>query len=182
MTDAAVGQASVGICNQVPADVNKFSSVELPGQTASTPVKPNSSDADPPPKWRAMFFISINGQRRPVLGDSGCTGSCVSLDYYRKNPSLKDSFVPKKSCGTAINGSDVKAIGEVKLDFSLEETPMTITCKVIKGLMDPIVLGWDWMFKYSVAMDPAKGYVHYGDGMSRTGPPSHGVLLPRRRR
>ena len=113
-----------------------------------------------------MFFISINGQRRPVLGDSGCTGSCVSLDYYRKNPSLKDSFVPKKSCGTAINGSDVKAIGEVKLDFSLEETPMTITCKVIKGLMDPIVLGWDWMFKYSVAMDPAKGYVHYGDGMS----------------
>ena len=96
---------------------------------------------NPIPKWRAMFFITVNHQQFPVLGDSGCTGTCMSYDYYIKNPHLKKSFRPMKSCGTAINGSQVPSVGEVNLEFRLEDVPMSMTCKVIKGLMDPLVLG-----------------------------------------
>ena len=44
--------------------------------------------------------------------------------------------------------------------------PMAINVKVIKGLMDPIILGWDWMYKYGVKMDPANGKVLFGQGLS----------------
>ena len=101
----------------------------------------------------------------PVLGDSGCSGSCISYDYFVNNPFLKQRFVPKDGRGTAINGSDVLSVGEVRLEFSLANTPMAINCRVIKGLMDPIVLGWDWMFKYGVKMDPANGMVLFGNGL-----------------
>ena len=110
-----------------------------------------------------MFFINIFGQRLPVLGDSGCTGSCISIDFYHANPNLKKLFVPRESCGMAINGSSVQAIGETRLEFHLGTTEMSIRCKIIKGLMDPIVLGWDWMSKYGVTMDTTNGMVRFGE-------------------
>ena len=113
-----------------------------------------------------MFYANLNGHRRAVLADSGCTGSCMSYDHYVNNPALKKSFVPGESCGTAINGTKVPSIGEVRLNFRLDKTHMSIACKVIKGLMDPVVLGWDWMCKYKVMIDAANGKLHYLDGLS----------------
>ena len=92
------------------------------------------------PKWRAMFYIFLNHQRKPVLGDTGCTTSCMSYRYYVNNPYLKRFFTPRRSCGMAINGSDVESIGEVSLKFHVAGVPMSINCKVTKGLMDPVVL------------------------------------------
>ena len=111
-----------------------------------------------------MFYIFLNRQRRPVLGDSGCSNSFMSYEYYVKNPYLKRFFTPKESCGSAINGSDVPSIGEVVLKFTLSDTPMSITCRVIKGLMDPVVLGWDWMYKYGVMLDATGGYAYFCNG------------------
>ena len=68
---------------------------------------------DPRPKWRAMFYIFLNHRRTAVLGDSGCTFSCISYDYYVNNPHLRRAFVPNKSRGVAINGSEVNSIGKV---------------------------------------------------------------------
>ena len=110
-----------------------------------------------------MFYIYLNHQRRPVLCDSGCTRSCISYEYYVNNPFLKRFFCPRESCGTAINGSDVPSIGEVRLKFTVQGTPMSINCKVIKGLMDHIILGWDWMCKYGVALDASSGSVKIQD-------------------
>ena len=126
-----------------------------------------SNDApDPVPRWRAMFFIFVNNVRLPVLGDSGCSRSCMSEEYFRGNPSLKQSFVAGTSHGAAINGTDVTSLGEARLDFRLGDQPMLITCRVTKGLMDPIVLGWDWMYKYAVSMDAASGVVNFCNGQS----------------
>ena len=108
-----------------------------------------------------MFFIFLNRQRRPVLGDSGCSRSCISYEYFCKNPVLKRSFVPNATSGVAINGSDVDSIGDVRLSFSLEGVNMSIGCRVVKGLMDPVILGWDWMYKYGVSMDAAVGVVKF---------------------
>ena len=110
-----------------------------------------------------MFYIFLNHQRRPALCDSGCTRSCISYEYYVNNPYLKRFFVPYESCGTAINGSDVPSIGEIRLKFTVQGIAMSITCKIIKGLMDHIILGWDWMCKYSVSLDASSGSVKFND-------------------
>ena len=85
----------------------------------------------------------------------------MSYEYYLNNPNSKKSFVPNESCGTAINGTRFPSVGEVRLKFSLDGTPMDINCKVIKGLMDSVVLGWDWMSKYQVMIDAGNGELHY---------------------
>ena len=113
-----------------------------------------------------MFYIFLNRKRRAVLGDSGCSFSCVSYEYFVNNPHLKRSFRPIESCGRAINGSDVNSVGEVRLGFTLEGKPMQITCKVIRGLMDPVILGWDWLSKYKAVLDAANGKLHFLDGCS----------------
>ena len=43
---------------------------------------------------------------------------------------------------------------------------MSITCKVIKGLMDPVILGWDFFCKYGVTLDAGEGKVFFGKGKS----------------
>ena len=88
----------------------------------------------------------------------------MSYEYFTNNPYLKKFFTPRKSSGTAINGSDVLSTGDVFLKFQLQGVPMSITCKVVKGLMDPVILGWDWMSKYGVALDAANGKVSFGEG------------------
>ena len=111
-----------------------------------------------------MFDVVVGTQRFPVLGDSGCTKSCMSIDYFKRNPKLKKSFVKAKTTGRAINGSDVSSIGETTLKFSIQGTPMKWTFRIIKGLIDPIVLGWDWMLEYKVKMDAANGLLHFLNG------------------
>ena len=111
-----------------------------------------------------MFNVFVNRHRHVVLADSGAAFSCVSYEYYVNNPHLKKAFTPREFHGTAINGSDVISVGDLRLQFQVNGTPMTITCKVVKGLMDPLILGWDWMSKYGVTLDAANGKLHYLEG------------------
>ena len=111
-----------------------------------------------------MFYIFLNRQRRPVLGDSGCTFTCMDLDFYQNNPYLKRFFVPRKSSGKSINGEPVYSEGEVVLKFRLADVPMSMNCKIIRNLMDPVILGWDWMTKYGVVLDAKNGKVRFGEG------------------
>ena len=111
-----------------------------------------------------MFYITLNRRQRPVLGDSGCDRTCMSYQYFKENPCFKKSFRPFETSGKAINGSKVLSVGEVDLKFRMQGVHMQISCKVIKGLMDPIVLGWDWMYKYKAMLDPANGKLHFMGG------------------
>ena len=111
-----------------------------------------------------MINIRTNKQYMSVLCDSGCTASCISQDYFDKNPGLKKNFKPMKSNGRAINGTEVPSDGEVSLRFSIKKEQMEWKFKVIKGLMDPIILGWDWMLKFQVKLDAGEGLLHFGNG------------------
>ena len=181
--DFAAGQAKVGLQTKAPESVDSqftqaFTSPDLkqpnqhtqpvsyPHTTDNTAASNSSEPVQSKPKWRAMVSIAVGRRSIPVLTDSGCTGSCISHDYFVKNPAFKKTFVPHESVGRAINGSDVSSIGEVRLDFYLEGVPMSIPCKVTRGLIDPVVLGWDWMSKYEVSLDAAKGMLHYVGGNS----------------
>ena len=156
----AEGLAKVGKDTRAPTPVN--SSNSLADSNRVETLQGPAGEPDPAPKWRAMFFLIACKQRLPVLGDSGCTGSCISTEFLEKNPSLRKTFKPKESTGVAINGSDVRSEGTVRLDFTVGNYPMSIKCKVIKDLMDPIILGWDWMSKYGVSMDAGEGVVRFG--------------------
>ena len=155
MTGAAEGEADAGAKDQDPELVDSWDSVD---DIVDTP--------DPVPRWRAMFFISLNRQRRPVLGDTGCNRSCMSYEYFVNNPCFKQSFKPEEGCGVAINGSEVPSIGSVRFKFRLGGVAMVIGCRVVKGLMDPVILGWDWMNKYSVMLNTEKGEVQFCRGRS----------------
>ena len=111
-----------------------------------------------------MFDIVLKDCPRPVLGDSGCSFTCMSHEYFVNNPHLKQSFTSRKTCGRSINGEPVASDGEVQLKFSLAGLPMEMTCRVIRNLMDPIILGWDWMTKYGIMLDAKNGKLHFEGG------------------
>ena len=117
-----------------------------------------------PPKWRATVYISFGRTALPALADSGCTTSCISHDFFVRNPVFNETFAPQHTEGRAINGTEVPSVGEVKLNFWMEGTPMSIRCKVIKGLVEPVILGWDWMSKYNAILDAGKGTLAFEGG------------------
>ena len=113
----AAGQADVGEDDEVPdlvdTDVESDCEDDCTNKQPNTPQPPSPAfpgSQDPKPKWLAVFFVNVGKRRLPILGDSGCTGSCMSYDYFQRNPYLKQSFVPFKSRGTAINGSGVPLV------------------------------------------------------------------------
>ena len=117
-----------------------------------------------PPKWRATVYISFGRTSLPALADSGCTTSCISHDFFIRNPVFSKTFAPEKTEGRAINGTEVPSVGEVCLNFWMEGTSMSIQCKVIKGLVEPVILGWDWMSKYGAILDAGKGTLQFAGG------------------
>ena len=86
----------------------------------------------------------------------------MSYAYFINNPYFKRFFTPRRSCGVAINGTDVESIGTVQLKFRLADVPMTVDCKVTRGLMDPVILGFDWFCKYGIKLDAEKGEIQFG--------------------
>ena len=117
-----------------------------------------------PPKWRATVYISFGRTALPALADSGCTTSCISHDFFVRNPVFNKTFAPQQTEGRAINGTEVPSVGEVSLNFWMEGTSMSIQCKVIKGLVEPVILGWDWMSKYGAILDAGKGTLKFKGG------------------
>ena len=80
MADTSQGQTGVGSFEEAPFS-DDFDDTDI------TP--------DPKPKWRSMIYIYLKRQHRPVLADSGCTGSCMSYQHFVKNPYLKRYFTPR---------------------------------------------------------------------------------------
>ena len=123
------------------------------------PLTPN-----PPPKWRSTVYIALGRTAFPALVDSGCTASCMSHDFFTRNPCFQQTFAPDKTEGRAINGTGVPSVGEVQLNLWMEGEPMSIKCKVIKGLVEPVILGWDWMSKYDAVLDAGRGILGFRGG------------------
>ena len=157
LTDAATGLPDVGLADKVPESGSEVEVESFMTHGAAGP--PNER-----PKWRAMIRVTLDRMRRPILVDTGCTHTCMSYNYFMNNPYLKKFFTPRQTCGVAINGSDVIATGDVSLKFQLAGEDMSMRCRVTKGLLDPIVLGWDWFAKYNIILDAGKGMLSFGNG------------------
>ena len=120
------------------------------------------------PKWRAEFHVNINKVEIPTLGDTGCSKTVISETFFREHPYLQSSnFRPLLSYkGEAINGTRVLTLGLVNLQFRIKGTFMHITARIVRGLIRPVILGWDFFSKYSAYLDPASGQLRFMNGKS----------------
>ena len=57
----------------------------------------------------------------------------------------KCRFSPQTDVGHAINGNDVVTIGLLELPFTMSGQHFTVNCRIMRGLVRPIVLGWDFL-------------------------------------
>ena len=90
----------------------------------------------------------------------------MSEDFFRQHPELHDNnFRPTHAYGKAINGSGVLEVGIVKLSFRIDKVHMSMNFRIVRGLIHPLILGWDFLTKYQAWLDPAKGRLQYLNGM-----------------
>ena len=99
-----------------------------------------------------------------TLGDTGCSQSCLSEAFLRKNVKLyKRHFRPLTSSARSIDGSKVVTVGLINLNFRLGRQYRNITCRVVRNLIHDFVLGWDFFYKYDAHLFAREGYLQCQD-------------------
>ncbi len=162
LTDTARGRAGVGVKN------------EAPDEPQSSPEFPETAEAPPDdfrPNWKSEFKVSMQrfvGDHKyeevPTLGDSGCDKCCMSEDFYRDSPALrKYPYRTLKTRGTAINGTKVLTIGICNVPFRIGGVYMSMNCRIVRGLVQPLILGWDFFSKYKAKLNAGDGLLEFRD-------------------
>jgi len=143
-----MGQAEVGHEEDSAPITEPDSSSSESEEDPKTKTQPGNRAFTKPvekkPRWRAEFIVDHDSTEQVVLGDTGCNKTCMSEQLYRQHPYLKNSFKPYVSYGRAINGSQVLTMGVVNIKFRINGRKMRMPCNVIKGLVQPLILGWDF--------------------------------------
>ena len=132
------------------------------------PNTPKPPPDDYKPQWKAEFYISMKigptGKYSKVLalGDTGSNRCTISEDFFRNNPTLRERpYRQLTTRGTAINGSKVLTIGIVNVPFRINNNYMAINCRVVRGLIQPIILGWDFFSKFNAKLNPTEGLLEF---------------------
>ena len=106
------------------------------------------------PEDRPAIFAEINIKLSEncfvkTLVDTGCSSTCVSeSEIQRVSVFHNFKFSPQINFGHAINGNDVVTVGLMELSFDIGSEKFTVNARVMRGLVRPIVLGWDFLCKY----------------------------------
>jgi hypothetical protein len=130
------------------------------------------------PKWKAEFYVKAVREQIATLGDTGCMKCCMSEEFFRQHPELRDNnFRPTSGYGKAVNGSRVLEVGIVKLSFRIDDVHMSMNFRIVRGLIHPLILGWDFFSKYQAWLDPAGGTLQYQNGRKAVSliEDSHGI-------
>ena len=112
------------------------------------------------PRWKATFHTKIEGTKVETLGDTGCSQSCVSEAFLRRQPKLYHRyFRPLVGSARSINGSKVVTVGIINISFRLGKHYRTINCRVVRNLIHDFVLGWDFFSRYGAQLNAREGYL-----------------------
>ena len=154
----------------------KPASMHYSGHSSSTSPSPSphrSPKKGPPsdfqPKFKAEFFINLRvdrvGKKREaikVVGDTGCSKSVISEDFFRSSPHLQTRpYRPLSTRGRAINGSKVLTLGIVNVAFRINNRFYQQNFRVVRGLIQDAFLGWDWFSKSGAIIDTDSGSVRF---------------------
>ena len=132
---------------------------------------------EPPPKdhvpdWKAEFYVDMklgikdeNQYDKVItLGDSGSNKSTISEDFYRNSPALRRRpYRTMTTRGKAINGTKVLTLGIVSVPFRINGHYMAINCRVVRGLIQPFILGWDFFSKAKAKLNTEIGQLEFRD-------------------
>jgi hypothetical protein len=89
----------------------------------------------------------------------------MSEEFFRQHLELHDKdFRPINAYGRALNGAKVLEVGIARLSFRIDKVHMCINSRIVRGLIHPLILGWDFMAKYGAWLDPTAGRLRYLNG------------------
>jgi transposase InsO family protein len=100
------------------------------------------------------FHLLIGGKQYQVLGDSGCTVSCMGSRFVPKGAIVE----PYTDTFRAANKTPIEVVGKLELKYQLE-TGGKVYCQrvVVSPDIDEIIFGRDWMRSVKCTWD------HYAD-------------------
>ena len=107
--------------------------------------------------------ISIEGYEFRCLVDTGAAITAVSADVWNKYlrhvcPSLDDSALQNI---TSVNGGILKTLGKTMMRFGIQSEIFPFEAYVIKNLTYDVILGRDFLHKFSSKIDFEKGRIKF---------------------
>ena len=89
----------------------------------------------------------MGGHFIDCLVDTGCSTTCVAESEIQRSPILQSFlFCPQQDIGHSINGNDVITLGLLKLQFEIGDRSFVVNARIMRGLVRPLVLGWDFLY------------------------------------
>ena len=120
----------------------------------------NHPTPDPKPMYKAKVLVSIDGEERATLCDTGCERTCVSERFLRRHPKLYDSVVqPFVGNTISIDGSKVETTGILNIPFRINGRHLRMSCRIVRNLVYDFILGWDFFSKYKCSIHPSEGHL-----------------------
>ena len=107
--------------------------------------------------------ISIEGYEFRCLVDTGAAITAVSANVWSKYlrhvcPSLDDSALENI---TSVNGGILKTLGKTMMHFAIQSEVFPFGAYVIKNLTYDVILGRDFLHKFSFKIDFKKGRIKF---------------------
>ena len=103
---------------------------------------------DPKPDIVAEIPLNFYNLTIVALIDTGCSTCCTAERQIQCSPIFQDFlYCPQTDIGHSINGSDVVTVGLIQLLFHIGPVPFKVNSRVMRGLVRPVVIGWDFLCK-----------------------------------
>jgi len=167
--DAAIVSAQVESAEAVTSDfVPAFATDETikfsDGNTVSNVTIDSDSGFDSPfATYASTIPVNIGGYDFCCLVDTGAAVTAVSADAWDKYlsrvcPDLDNTSVEDI---TSVNGNRLSALGKTSIQFVIQSKVFPFVTYVIKDLSYDVILGRDFLQKYSSKIDFQKGVINF---------------------
>ena len=162
---------------RLPQVCQKDKTIRIPGDNAISDATTDTIDTICFPFVAGCSTIpnSIEGYEFRCLVDTGAAITAVSANVWNKYlrhvcPSLDDSALENI---TSVNGGILKTLGKTMMHFVIQSEVFPFEAYVIKNLTYDVILGRDFLHKFSSKIDFKKGRIKF---LSEEDPlPFHGM-------
>ena len=110
--------------------------------------------------------ISIMGRKTKALIDTGSGSTCISKQFVDKIKAKIEPLKPGELSNLfAANGSRLKAIGTVDVDFDLNGLLVPFVAIVIENITDAVIIGTNFLNMTSAKLDFQSGIISFEDDL-----------------
>ena len=111
----------------------------------------------------SIISVSIDGHEFPCLVDTGAAVTAVNADVWNKYLSDAYSNLSSSNVGvvTSVDGFPLKILGKALMKFDVQSEVFPCEAHVIEGLTYDVILGRDFLQKYSSKIDFDKAVIEF---------------------